>query len=80
MKTRLAKWGNSLAVRIPKPIADAAQLNAGDKLELDVEAPGALTIRKPKQKPSLPELVREITSENRHSESDWGRPEGNEIW
>ena len=80
MKTQLAKWGNSLAVRIPKPIADAAQLNPGDKLELDVETPGALTIRKPKQEPTLRELVREITSENRHSESDWGHPEGNEIW
>jgi antitoxin MazE len=80
MKTQLAKWGNSLAVRIPKPIADAAQLNPGDKLELDVEAPGAVTLRKPKQKPSLRELVREITSENCHSETDWGRPGGNEIW
>ena len=80
MKTQLAKWGNSLAVRIPKPIADAAQLHPGDKLELDVEAPGAVTLRKPKQKPSLRELVREITSENCHSETDWGRPEGTEIW
>jgi antitoxin component of MazEF toxin-antitoxin module len=32
MKTQLAKWGNSLAVRIPKPVADAAQFSSGDSL------------------------------------------------
>jgi antitoxin MazE len=80
MKTQLAKWGNSLAVRIPKPIADAARLSLGDHLELEVESPGAVTIRKPKRIPSLQELVREITHENRHAEQDWGRPVGSEAW
>jgi antitoxin MazE len=80
MKTQLAKWGNSLAVRIPKPVADAARLRSGDDLHLDVEGPGAVRIRKAKREPTLAELVLRITPENRHSETDWGEPAGKEQW
>jgi antitoxin MazE len=80
MKTRLAKWGNSFAIRIPKPIADAAKLRSGDALDLDVEGPGAVVVRKSGRKPSLKELVSGITPENRHIETDWGELQGNEVW
>jgi antitoxin MazE len=80
MKTQLARWGNSLAVRIPKPIATAAKLKTGDDLELDVEGPGRVRIRKSKRKPTLEELVSRITPENRHSETEWGEPVGKELW
>src|SRR5580658_2628278 len=80
MKTQLARWGNSLAVRIPKPVAMAAKLKTGDDLELDVEGPGRVRIRKPKRKPTLEELVSRITPENRHSETEWGEPVGKELW
>ena len=80
MKTQLAKWGNSLAVRIPKPVAVAAKLRTGDDLEVDVEGPGRVRIRKLKRKPTLEELVSRITPENRHSETDWGEPVGKELW
>jgi len=80
MKTQLARWGNSLAVRIPKPVAAAAKLKRGDDLELDVEGPGRVRIRKRKRKPTLEELVSRITPENRHAETDWGGPAGKELW
>ncbi len=80
MKTQLAKWGNSLAIRIPKPVADAAKLRSGDALDVDVEGPGAVSIRKPQHEPTLEDLVRGITPENRHSETDWGLPVGKELW
>ncbi|HXJ04874.1 MAG TPA: AbrB/MazE/SpoVT family DNA-binding domain-containing protein [Candidatus Acidoferrum sp.] len=80
MKTQLAKWGNSLAVRIPKPVALAAKLRTGDDLEVDVEGPGRVRIRKPKQKPTLEKLVSGITAENQHGETDWGQPAGSEMW
>ena len=79
-KTQLAKWGNSLAVRIPKPVADASKLRTGDTLEVDTDGPGAVRIRKSKREPSLAELVRRITPENQHQETDWGEPIGNEVW
>ena len=34
MKAQMAKWGNSLAVRIPKPILEKARLKEGDFLEI----------------------------------------------
>jgi antitoxin MazE len=80
MKTQLAKWGNSLAVRIPKPVAVAAKLRTGDDLEVEVEGPGRVRIRKPKRKPTLEQLVAGITPENQHSETDWGEPVGKELW
>jgi antitoxin MazE len=80
MKTQLSKWGNSLALRIPKPVAEAAKLCDGDTLDLDVEGPGAVRVRKPTVKPSLEQLVARITDENRHGEIEWGEAVGNEVW
>ncbi len=80
MKTQLAKWGNSMAVRIPKAMAEAARLRPGDHLEMAVEDSGALRIRKKKGKQKLSQLVRGITPENLHRESDWGGPAGKELW
>ena len=80
MKTQIAKWGNSLAVRIPKAAAQAANLKAGDDLDLDVERAGSVTLRKKKRRPTLKELMRGMTRENRHPEMDSGDRVGNEEW
>jgi antitoxin MazE len=80
MKTQLKKWGNSLAIRVPKPVIAAAKLKAGDRLEFKVVGPGALHIHADKARPKLSHLVREITRENRHVETEWGNPTGNELW
>lgn len=80
MTTQLKKWGNSLAVRIPKTVAKAARLRNGDRLEVRAAGQGAVEIRSAKQKPTLAQLVRAITVENCHSETDWGKPRGVEVW
>jgi antitoxin MazE len=80
MKTQVARWGNSMAVRIPKAVAEAAKLRPGDHLELAVEGSGVVSIRKKKGTPKLRDLIREITPENLHAEIDWGGPEGEELW
>jgi antitoxin MazE len=80
MKTQLTRWGNSLAVRIPKPVAEAARLRKGDYLVLEVSGPGTVQVRKKKSKPTLAELVRRITPENLHAEVDCGKPVGKELW
>ena len=80
MKTQIAKWGNSLAIRIPKPVASAAKLKAGDDLDLEVEGPGAMKLQKPEKRVTLRELVDGIKAENVHGESDWAEPRGNEVW
>ena len=80
MKTQLSRWGNSLAVRIPKHVAAAAKLKAGDAVDLEVEGPGAVKLQKPEKKPTLKELIEGIRPENLHGEMDWEEPRGNEVW
>ncbi len=80
MKTQVSKWGNSLAIRIPKPVVTAAKLKAGDDLELDVEGPGSVKMQKPEKKLTLRDLVGSINSENLHGETEWAEARGNEVW
>lgn len=80
MKTQIAKWGNSIAVRIPKTVAEAAKLRPGDRLEMAVEDSGVVRMRKKEGKLSLKELVRGITAGNAHTETDWDEPQGKELW
>jgi antitoxin MazE len=66
-------------VRIPKPLLEAAQLRAGDSVALEVEG-GAIIIQPAAARPSLAELVEAISPKNRHPETDWGKPSGDEAW
>jgi antitoxin MazE len=67
MKAKIVKWGNSLAVRIPKPAAERARLNEGDSLEIET-AEGQIALHRISHVPSLSKLVAQITPENRYSE------------
>ncbi len=74
----IVKWGNSLAVRIPKLIAEEAGVAEGDPLELDAER-GEIKLRRQERVPSLKELVSRITPENRHGETLVSSEMGKEI-
>jgi antitoxin MazE len=76
---RVARWGNSLAVRIPQPVAEQARFGEGDEVEVRVED-GAVTIRRLAADEELERLVAAITPENRHDETDWGPAQGREVW
>jgi len=78
--TRVAKWGNSLAVRIPRAIVTEARLAEGDRLSLDLAGDGSIVLRLERRKYSLDQPVAAIKPRNRHSESDWGAPKGKEVW
>lgn len=78
-QAQMVRWGNSLAVRIPKNVADEARLAEGDKLVIEVASPGKVEIRAV-DRPTLDELIAKITPENRHAEINWGKPVGNEAW
>jgi antitoxin MazE len=79
-KTQLAKWGNSLAVRIPKSVVGTARLQEGDEVTLAVGKGGAIVMRPARRKYRLDELVSKITAKNRHDETDWGPQVGKEAW
>jgi antitoxin MazE len=76
---RVARWGNSLGVRIPRALAEQVRLEEGTEVEILVEG-DALRVRPRPRAYSLNELVEQITPENRHEETDWGEPEGREVW
>ena len=79
MDTRIAKWGHSLAVRIPKAFARETKLEEGTKVDMRVEE-GRLVLSPVADEYRLDRLVERITSGNRHSEVDWGEPAGGEAW
>jgi len=78
--TQVAKWGNSLAVRIPRTIAKEARLAEGDRLSLALDGKGNIILSSARKRYALKELVDGITPRNRHEETDWGAPAGKESW
>ncbi len=79
MRARIAKWGNSLGVRIPKVLAREAGLDEGTDVEVKVSGRN-LVLMPAQPQYTLDELVAGITPENRHGETDWGLPAGKEGW
>jgi antitoxin MazE len=79
MTTHIAKWGNSLALRIPRNLAAEANVQDGDAVEVSVEN-GALVIRPARKRYTIEELVADMTGDDRHRETDWGKPVGKEVW
>lgn len=79
MKTTAQMWGNSLAVRVPKNVAQQAGLRAKDDLEIEVRK-GALVLRPYLRRVyRLEDLVKRITPRNVHEEFDFGEPVGREA-
>jgi len=78
MTVPLRKWGNSLAIRIPKDIANTLSIGDNSIMEL-VIVDGALLL-KPRKSTRLENLVSQIDSSNLHSEISTGKSVGNEEW
>jgi antitoxin MazE len=76
----VSKWGNSLAVWIPQGIARQARLNEGDNVALALHRDGSIVLRSTRPRFELSDLVSRITPKNRHKETDWGQPQGEESW
>jgi antitoxin MazE len=80
MKARVQKWGNSLALRIPKAFAAEAGLREDTAVELSLRD-GAIVIRATAPVPlTLAELLQGITDENLHGEWQTGPAVCRENW
>jgi antitoxin MazE len=80
MEVKVRRWGNSLGLRIPKPIAREVGIEEGSEVDLSVKD-GDLVVRPLRRgKHSLKDLIRRITEENRHEVEDFGPPAGKEVW
>ena len=80
MLTKVQKWGNSLALRIPKAFALDAQLENNSVVEVSL-IDGQIVI-KPVSMPAwtLVQLLSGINSDNIHRETETGVAVGNEVW
>lgn len=79
MTTTIQKWGNSLGLRIPRPMTREIGLEDGAEVDIQMDH-GSIVIRPAKKKHTLRDLLAGVTPANRHPETDWGAPEGKEAW
>ena len=80
MKARVQKWGNSLALRIPKTFAAEVGLDRDALVDLSLRDGKLIVEPLPKPPLSLDELLAAVTPENLHGEVDTGPPMGRESW
>lgn len=80
MQTKISKWGNSLALRIPKSFALNANLKQNELVDLSIEKEKIIITPINEKEYSLEELLDKVTESNLHGEVDTGEPVGNEIW
>ncbi len=80
MKTRVQKWGNSLALRIPKSFADEVGLQKETDVEVSLADGKIVVTRLAKPKLTLEQLLSKVTKDNLHDEIDTGSAVGNETW
>jgi antitoxin MazE len=80
MKTRVQKWGNSLALRIPKSFANEVGLQRETSVEVSMSDGKLVVTPVSKPKPTLKQLLAKITKDNLHHEVDTGVAVGNEVW
>jgi antitoxin MazE len=76
----VAKWGNSLAIRIPQNLAKEIHLAEGSEIDLGIVDGSLVVTPRTRKRYSLDELVNAITPDNLHSEIDSGAAVGNEFW
>ena len=76
-KSHISKWGTSLAVRIPKPIAEQWGVQEGSAIELVPQGDHVL-LRK--RSYDLASMLAEVGPSNLHPEQDTGSTQGNEEW
>ena len=75
--SQIVKWGNSLAIRIPKPVAEEAGLDEGDHVLIKA-GDGQIKVHRADRVPTLKELVAQMSAENRYEETSTGRERGKE--
>jgi antitoxin MazE len=79
MRVQVQKWGNSLAVRIPKPFATDANVREGTQLDLAVSEGRLVATPVRRRRPSLRQLLSRVTARNLHGVVDSVPPVGREA-
>jgi antitoxin MazE len=78
MQVRVARWGNSLGLRIPKEVARRIGLREGARVEVEAEH-NRLIITPARPHYVLADLLKGMTPEAMREAFDWGPDRGREI-
>lgn len=79
MRSQITKWGNSMAVRIPKEILEQTGIKAQQAVDIRAQEGAIVIVPALSREEQLKQLVEQITPENRHDPIDWGEDVGGEI-
>jgi len=79
-QARVQRWGNSLAIRIPKPFALEIGLEQNTLVTVTISEGKLLLEPIVEPKYTLEQLLAEVTEDNLHHEVDTGETVGNEVW
>jgi antitoxin MazE len=80
VKTKVQKWGNSLALRIPKAFATEVGLSNETAVEISVKDRKIVVVPLARSAWTLEQLLKGVTKKNIHAETDTGPAQGNEAW
>jgi antitoxin MazE len=80
MKVQIQKWGNSLALRIPKSFAVESKVEQGSMVEVSLEQGKIIVAPIFEPEFALEDLLSKVTKRNLHAEVDTGSPRGKETW
>ena len=76
-RSHIARWGSSLAIRIPKPVAEQWGVREGSRIEM---VPRGDQLVMSKRAYDLSEMLARMSPETLHGEIDTGRAQGREEW
>lgn len=80
MQARVQKWGNSLAVRIPKSFATQSHLGQNTLIEMSLEEGKIVLVPIVQAEVTLEQLLESVSPSNLHGEVETGEAIGKEIW
>lgn len=80
MIAKIQKWGNSLAVRIPRAVAEDTELSSGTAVNMAYHDGQIVIAPVRHQQYTLHGLLKRVTPRNRHTEVETGPAVGREVW
>ena len=80
MSITLHRWGNSVGLRLPKPMLEQLGLAEGSQVDVKVEGDRLVIERHRPRRLTLQEVLKGFSPDNQPGEVDWGPPVGKEVW
>ena len=78
IQVQIAKWGNSLGLRVPRDIAARVGLTEGARVDIDTSEDGRIIVTRSRRRFTLDELIAQMTPEREHPLED-DSPLGGEM-